>query len=170
MLLTIYQVESEKKEIIEEYKNHVKKAKNAGLGGSQVLPQSEESTTILKNSGIAIHNDEEDRPSSLRRSGVLDEQKSSELGVKRITTVQKLQLTFPSLITQDELDLKKFLESRDYLSKKERKYLLKYVLKGLPPSLRGRVSVLKVICYSQFWLISSGALAYLSKHYDQNYY
>jgi hypothetical protein len=42
-------------------------------------------------------------------------------------------------MTSDEADLTKFLYERKYLSKNERKYLLKYVIKGIPPSVRGRV-------------------------------
>jgi len=36
-----------------------------------------------------------------------------------------------------------FLNLRSHLSKNERKYLLKYVVKGVPESVRGRVSLIK---------------------------
>lgn len=54
--------------------------------------------------------------------------------------VQKLQLNKFGMTT-DEVELERFLANKTFFSKTERKYLLKYVVKGLPESIRGRVSL-----------------------------
>jgi len=61
--------------------------------------------------------------------------------------------------SQDEQELLRFLNGKKVtISKMERKYLLKYVIKGLPEGVRGR-----------FWLVCSGALGY-RKNYQDDYY
>ena len=63
------------------------------------------------------------------------------------------------MLNQDEIDLKKFLNGNIVIKKSERKFLLKYVIKGLPNSIRGK-----------FWLVTSGAYRYMQKEYDPGYY
>lgn len=63
------------------------------------------------------------------------------------------------MLSQDEIDLKRFLTGKHVIKKSERKFLLKYVIKGLPASLRG-----------QFWLATSGASRFMQKEYDPGYY
>ena len=43
------------------------------------------------------------------------------------------------MLSVDELELQRFLSQHKFVSKAERKYLTRYVLKGLPESVRGRV-------------------------------
>ena len=52
--------------------------------------------------------------------------------------IQKMRLhsTFSSL---DEIELTGFLKDKDILTSLEKKYLVKYVLKGIPDHLRGKV-------------------------------
>lgn len=63
------------------------------------------------------------------------------------------------MLSEDEVDLKRFLDGKQVIKKSERKFLLKYVVKGIPPSLRGR-----------FWLITSGANRFMQKEYNPGYY
>jgi hypothetical protein len=72
--------------------------------------------------------------------------------------VHKLQLD-RQMLSQDEIDLKRFLAGKQVIKKSEREFLLKYVIKGLPASLRG-----------QFWLVTSGANRFMQKEYDPGYY
>jgi hypothetical protein len=72
--------------------------------------------------------------------------------------VHKLQLD-RQMLSQDEIDLKRFLAGKQVIKKSERKFLLKYVIKGLPASIRG-----------QFWLVTSGANRFMQKEYDPGYY
>lgn len=44
-----------------------------------------------------------------------------------------------SVLSVDELELQRFLSQHKFVSKAERKYLTRYVLKGLPESVRGKV-------------------------------
>lgn len=57
------------------------------------------------------------------------------------TVIGRLQLKKIGVLSTDELELRSFFDSHRSVSKTERKFLLKYVVKGLPESVRGRVSV-----------------------------
>ncbi|TNV73924.1 hypothetical protein FGO68_gene6013 [Halteria grandinella] len=82
-----------------------------------------------------------------------------ETGNKSHRTTQLLPLVAVSL---DEMELNRYLDEHKYgiLSKKEKKFLVRYVVKGLPESVRGR-----------FWLACSGANSYIEgKVYEKDYY
>ena len=58
--------------------------------------------------------------------------------------------------TMDINDLRDFLSSRSLVSKEERKFLLKYITKGIPEHLRGRVKLTKIIKSFSFGLCAQG--------------
>lgn len=52
----------------------------------------------------------------------------------------KMQFQLPGMSTAEEAQLENFLNNRTILSKDERKYLARYVVKGIPERLHGKVT------------------------------
>lgn len=71
-----------------------------------------------------------DRPLSGRPSTV------NMISSSLVLTKFKLHTTFTSV---DEADLYKFLRGKKLLTKTEKQYLVKYILKGIPEHIRGKV-------------------------------
>ena len=94
------------------------------------MGQSDEATTALP----------EDEPKIIICEEVKSCYQSGSQTQRGLRVVEKLKLNKLGM-TSDEIELSSFLQSRHVLSKNEKNYLLKYVVKGIPDSLRGRVKI-----------------------------
>jgi hypothetical protein len=56
----------------------------------------------------------------------------------------------PGMSTSEEKQLEQLLEEKTILSREERKYLIRYVIKGLPERLHGRVTTNIISTYRNY--------------------
>eukprot|EP00347_Sterkiella_histriomuscorum_P008165 403346136 len=149
------EIEQNKRHIVHEYHHHLQRQKDQLLldqGQTTALPLSADNTFEASQSQLEVKLKEHAHTSSSRPS---TSRLSNLLVAPDLLNKLKVQVSFTSL---DEQDLKRFLSSRNIFSKHDKKYLVKYVLKGIPESLRG-----------QFWLVASGAKNFM-QIYNKDYY